>query len=84
MSTYEGQVTAAVTAGQDVLYQVTPTYSGRRTVPTGFSITAYGTNPDGTPGLQIDELVPNTLKGQNLGTFNNPNTGAEVPTGSMP
>ncbi|MGW7288159.1 golvesin C-terminal-like domain-containing protein [Streptomyces sp. NPDC054847] len=84
MSTYEGQVRAAVEGGQHVLYTVTPEYSGSRTVPTGFRISAYGTNPDGSMGLQINTFIPNTLKtGQNLGTFNDPRTGSPVPTGPM-
>ncbi|MFF0558225.1 DNRLRE domain-containing protein [Streptomyces sp. NPDC004266] len=84
MQNYEQQVYDAVQAGQDVLYSVTPTYSGPRTVPTGFTLTAYGTNPDGTPGIQINTFIPNTLQGQNLGMYNDQNTGNPVPTGSMP
>ncbi len=84
MQNYEDQVAKAVNGGQDVLYSVTPTYSGSRTVPTGFTITAYGTNSDGTPGLNIEKNVPNVLKGRNLGAFNDQNTGAPVPTGSIP
>nr|WP_319020246.1 DNRLRE domain-containing protein [Streptomyces peucetius] len=86
MSTYEARVRAAVDAGQHVLYTVTPEYSGSRTVPTGFHISAYGTNPDGSTGLRItDVFVPNTLKtGQNLGMLNAPGTGAPVPTGGTP
>ncbi|MFD0075021.1 DNRLRE domain-containing protein [Streptomyces sp. NPDC127166] len=83
MKNYENQVAEAVGAGQDVLYSVTPTYSGRRTVPLGFKITAYGTNPDGSAGIRIDTFVSNTLAGRNLGMFNDPNTGRQVPTGSM-
>ncbi|WP_426405359.1 DNRLRE domain-containing protein [Streptomyces sp. R-07] len=84
MQNYEQQVYDAIQAGQDVMYTVTPTYSGARTVPTGFTLTAYGQNPDGTPGIQINTYIPNTLKGQNLGMYNDQNTGAPVPTGSMP
>jgi hypothetical protein len=84
MRTYENQVRAAVDAGQEVHYTVTPVYAGNRTVPTSFHITAYGTNPDGTPGIQINDIIPNTLKGQNLGTFNDPNTGQPVRTAGMP
>jgi RHS repeat-associated protein len=84
MADYEQQVADAIAAGQEVMYSVTPSYTGNRTVPDGFTITAYGTNPDGTPGLDIDKFIPNTLKGRNLGTFNDPKTGAPVPTGSMP
>ncbi|MEU9879143.1 DNRLRE domain-containing protein [Streptomyces phaeochromogenes] len=84
MRTYEDQVRAAVEAGQDVLYTVTPMYGGNRTVPVGFQMSAYGTNPDGTPGIQIDDFIPNTLRGRNLGLFDDPNTGAPVPTGGTP
>lgn len=60
------------------------THRGRRTVPTGFRIDAYGTFEDGTPGLDIDGVfISNTLGGRNLGMFNDPNTGRQVPTGSM-
>ncbi|WP_420718500.1 DNA/RNA non-specific endonuclease [Streptomyces sp. H51] len=82
MQNYENQVRAAVDAGQAVYYQVTPTYSWRRTVPLGFRISAYGTNPDGSTGIQIDAFVSNTLAGRNLGMFNDPKTGQQVPTGS--
>ncbi|MCG5434582.1 hypothetical protein PSH25_002930 [Micromonospora sp. PSH25] len=51
--------------------------------PVGFHITANGTNPDGTSGIAIDDIVPNTYDGTNLGAFNDPNTGAPVPTGGM-
>ncbi|MFC8244081.1 DNA/RNA non-specific endonuclease [Streptomyces chartreusis] len=85
MKNYENQVRAAVDAGQAVYYQVTPTYSGRRTVPTGFRISAYGTNPDGSTGIKIDAFVSNTLLNRrNLGMFNDQNTGRQVPTGGMP
>lgn len=57
-------------------------YDANRTVPVGFHVTAYGTNPDGTAGIAIDDIVPNTYNGTNLGTFNDPNTGAPVPTGA--
>ncbi|MGW5472148.1 golvesin C-terminal-like domain-containing protein [Streptomyces chartreusis] len=85
MKNYENQVRAAVDAGQAVYYQVTPTYSGRRTVATGFRISAYGTNPDGSTGIQIDAFVSNTLLNRrNLGTFNDQDTGRQIPTGGMP
>jgi hypothetical protein len=84
MYAYEGQVRAAVLAGQEVEYSVTPRYAGDRTVPFGFLVTAYGTNPDGTPGIQINQHIPNTLKGQNLGLFVDPRTGAAAPTGATP
>ncbi|MGI5519790.1 DNRLRE domain-containing protein [Micromonospora sp. CA-259024] len=84
MAIYEGQVRRAVEVGkQTVHYTVTPLYDANRTVPVGFHITAYGTNPDGTPGIAIDDIVPNTYNGTNLGAFNDPNTGAPVPTGGM-
>ncbi|MDW5330745.1 DNRLRE domain-containing protein [Plantactinospora sp. KLBMP9567] len=82
MRMYEDQVRRAVETGkQTVHYAVTPLYDGNRTVPVGFHITAYGTNPDGTLGIAIDDIVPNTYNGTNLGAFNDPNTGAAVPTG---
>lgn len=84
MRMYEDQVRRAVETGkQTVHYTVTPLYDANRTVPVGFHITAYGTNPDGTPGIAIDDIIPNTYNGTNLGAFNDPNTGAPVPTGGM-
>ncbi|MFJ8072687.1 DNRLRE domain-containing protein [Streptomyces sp. NPDC096176] len=83
MAKYEADIAAAVQAGQDVYYSVTPRYSGRRTVPTGFAIYAQGTNPDGSAGISIDTFISNTLAGRNLGMFNDQNTGRQVPTGSM-
>jgi len=84
MYTYETQVRQAIEQGQDVYYQVIPQYSGDRTVPTGFTITAIGYRADGSIGLQINAYVPNDLAGRNLGTFNDPNTGQAVPHGAMP
>ncbi|MFF4172991.1 DNRLRE domain-containing protein [Streptomyces sp. NPDC001744] len=83
MAKYEADIAAAVQAGQDVYYSVTPRYSGRRTVPTGFAIHAQGTNPDGSAGISINTFISNTLAGRNLGMFNDPATGRQVPTGSM-
>nr|WP_315892984.1 DNRLRE domain-containing protein [Streptomyces sp. P9(2023)] len=83
MAKHEADIAAAVQAGQDVYYSVTPRYSGRRTVPTGFAIYAQGTNPDGSAGISIDTFISNTLAGRNLGTFDDPATGRQVPTGSM-
>jgi RHS repeat-associated protein len=83
MYNYETQVRQAIDEGQDVYYQVIPQYSGDRTVPTGFTITAIGYRADGSIGLQIEAYVPNDLFGRNLGEFNDPNTGQPVPTGAM-
>lgn len=83
MRTYENQVRSAVEAGQEVLYTVTPAYQGNRTVPSSFTITAYGTNPDGTPGITINTVIPNTLDGKNLGIVTD-KSGVAVPTGATP
>ncbi|MCZ4103019.1 DNA/RNA non-specific endonuclease, partial [Streptomyces sp. H39-C1] len=83
MKNYEDKVAAAVKAGQDVHYQVTPKYSGRRTVPIGFRMSAYGITPTGAPGIEINVFVSNTLAGRNLGMFNDQNTNRQIPTGSM-
>ncbi|MFG2358633.1 DNRLRE domain-containing protein [Streptomyces sp. NPDC048521] len=85
MYTVEKQVKAAINAGQDVMYSVTPVYQGSRTVPTSYKISAYGTYPDGTVGINLTNLVPvpNTLStGANLGTQSQ--NGTPVPTGSTP
>ncbi len=83
MYSYEKQVYDAVMSGQDVMYTVTPVYDGSRTVATGFQITAYGMYPDGTVGINLSTLIPNTLKtGDNLGSQTQ--NGSPVPTGSTP
>ncbi|MFY1577486.1 DNRLRE domain-containing protein [Verrucosispora sp. WMMD703] len=85
MAFYENQVKAAVDSGQNVRYSVVPHYSGSRTVPSYFRLTAVGTYADGAPGLSFDVAIDNELRtGQNLGTFNDPRTGQPVPTGGMP
>lgn len=83
MKRYENEVRAAVKAEQDVFYQVIPTYSGRRTVPIGFKMFAYGTKPDRSEGIRIEAFVSNTLAGRNLGMFNDQNSNRQIPTGSM-
>ncbi|MGA4974750.1 DNA/RNA non-specific endonuclease [Streptomyces cinereoruber] len=83
MAKHETDIAAAAQAGQDVYYSVTPRYSGRRTVPTGFAIHAQGTNLDGSAGISISTFIPSPLAGRNLGMFNDPATGRQVPTGSM-
>ncbi|MFI0977156.1 DNA/RNA non-specific endonuclease [Streptomyces sp. NPDC021093] len=81
MTTYENQIRDAVGGGEEVEYRVTPRYSGRRTVPTGFAMVANGTKPDGTPDIRINVFVSNSLKNRNLGMFNDPRTGRQIPTG---
>ncbi|MER5619187.1 DNA/RNA non-specific endonuclease, partial [Streptomyces sp. NPDC002215] len=62
MTTYEAKVKEAVTKGNQVVYyQVTPIYSGDRTVPYKFVMTARGITADGLPGLKMDEEIPNTM-----------------------
>ncbi|MFJ6015172.1 tectonin domain-containing protein, partial [Streptomyces sp. NPDC092952] len=62
MSAYEAKVKEAATTGNQVVYyQVTPIYSGDRTVPYKFIMTARGITADGRPGLKIDEPIPNTM-----------------------
>ncbi|MFI1466138.1 hypothetical protein [Streptomyces wuyuanensis] len=85
MKSCEKQVTAAIEAGQSVYCKVTPRYSGRRKVPTGFRIDAYGAFENGAPGLEIDGVfISNALQGRNLGLFHDPKTGRQIPTGPMP
>ncbi len=82
MKKYERDVADAVRGGQDVFYRVTATYSGHRTVPIGFRISAYGITPGGGPGIEINVFVSNTLAGRNLGMFNDQHTNRQIPTGS--
>ncbi|WP_251063536.1 MULTISPECIES: DNRLRE domain-containing protein [unclassified Streptomyces] len=86
MAYYEQKVMDAVNAGLDVYYTVRPRYSGRRTVPTGFYMSAYGMDPE-TGALQrvVDPtFVSNDLMGRNLGSFVDHRTGQQVPVGATP
>ncbi|MET9146381.1 DNA/RNA non-specific endonuclease [Streptomyces sp. NPDC004042] len=85
MFSYESQVQAAVNAGQVVHYTVTPQYSGARTIPVSFEITARGTMPDGSPEIAFSQPVTNLLYSpragwKNLGTATDSRTGLPVPT----
>ncbi|KUN99693.1 DNA/RNA non-specific endonuclease [Streptomyces caeruleatus] len=60
MLTFETRVRNAVDAGQVVWYQVTPKYSGARTSPVTYEMTARGLTPEGGTGLVLDEVVPNS------------------------
>ncbi|MFJ5850821.1 DNA/RNA non-specific endonuclease [Streptomyces sp. NPDC092903] len=83
MIAYETQVKKAIGTDQDVLYSVTPVYQGNRTVPTGYQVWAYGTYPNGSAGISINDTVPNTLAtGDNLGTQSD--SSGPVPLGSTP
>jgi hypothetical protein len=83
MYQYEKQVRRAISDDQDVLYSVTPDYQGSRTVPAGYRIWAYGTHPDGSAGITIGVIIPNTLAGgANLGTQSD--SSGPVPSGSTP
>ncbi|MEU1185312.1 DNA/RNA non-specific endonuclease [Streptomyces sp. NPDC005820] len=89
MFSYESQVKDAVDHGQVVHYKVTPQYSGARTVPVSFDITARGTMPDGSPGIAFSLTVPNSVhsprKGwKNYGMVIDSRSGLPVPTGSLP
>ncbi|MFE2032040.1 DNRLRE domain-containing protein [Streptomyces scopuliridis] len=84
MRAYESLVYTAVMAGQDVMYTVSPRYDGGRTVPTGYDMSAYGVNPDGSVGINFQVFIPNELStGDNLGTQMD-SGGAPTPTGSTP
>jgi hypothetical protein len=88
MVTVENQVRGAIEAHQVVLYEVVPQYSGDRTVPVAFDITAVGWGPGGTPGIQIDEVVPNSIYSerngwQNLG-LRSDSSGNPAPVGATP
>ncbi|MGW1884250.1 golvesin C-terminal-like domain-containing protein [Streptomyces sp. NPDC001970] len=83
MRAYESMVYTAVMAGQDVMYTVSPRYEGSRTVPSGYDMSAYGVNPDGSVGINFQVFIPNELStGDNLGTQSS--GGAPTPTGSTP
>lgn len=89
MAALEGRVKTAVDSGQVVRYQVTPVYSGPRTVPVKLEISAVGMYPDGRPGgilvkraLENKLFQPQTQKWHNLGLW--VMNGRAVPTGSTP
>lgn len=89
MKALEDKVKAAVDAGQVVRYQVTPVYSGPRTVPVKLEISAVGMYPDGRPGgvlikraLENKLFQPQTQKWHNLGLW--VMNGKAVPTGNTP
>ncbi|KAK1181995.1 DNA/RNA non-specific endonuclease, partial [Streptomyces sp. NBS 14/10] len=75
MTTFEDKVKKAIDGDQIVRYQVTPQYSGPRTVPVSYEMTALGITADGKPGLVLDEVVPNMIYSNkykyyvNLGLF---------------
>ncbi|WP_330321403.1 DNA/RNA non-specific endonuclease (plasmid) [Streptomyces clavifer] len=89
MAALEGRVKTAVDGGQVVRYQVTPVYSGPRTVPVKLEISAIGMYPDGRPGgllvkraLENKLFQPQTQIWHNLGLW--VMNGKAVPTGSTP
>ncbi|MFE6417422.1 LamG-like jellyroll fold domain-containing protein [Streptomyces rochei] len=89
MFSYESQVKEAVKNGQVVHYTVTPKYSGARTVPVSFEISARGIMPDGSTGIAFSQPVPNSVysprKGwRNMGTVTDSRSGLPVPTGPLP
>lgn len=84
MLDWENQVKSVIRDGDaQVKYSVTPEYSGSRTVPTDYLVTAYGAYPDGALAIAFTTIVPNILlTGENLGTQTD--SGQPVPTGSTP
>ncbi|MEU4211514.1 LamG-like jellyroll fold domain-containing protein [Streptomyces sp. NPDC026206] len=87
MRRYEEQVKSAIDGGQVVRYQVTPKYSGDRTVPVSFEMSAQGTNADGSPGIEFDEVIPNSLYSPKFRQWRNLGTvtygGSPQPTGGQ-
>ncbi|HUQ59975.1 RHS repeat-associated core domain-containing protein [Lentzea sp.] len=90
MRAFESQVASAVRGGQVVYYKVIPKYSGNRTIPVSFEMTAEGVYRDGRPGgINKHEVVPNFLYNPqgsgpglvNLGLLQDGN-GQPAPTGS--
>ncbi|MFF4155496.1 LamG-like jellyroll fold domain-containing protein [Streptomyces sp. NPDC001678] len=85
MRKYEVEVKSAIDDGQAVRYQVKPKYSGDRTVPVSFEMSADGVYGDGRPGVKFDVVVPNSLysprfdQWRNLGTVTH--QGVPQPTG---
>jgi RHS repeat-associated protein len=62
MRKFEVKAINAVGKGQVVYYKVIPQYSGDRTIPVAFEMTAEGVYKDGRPGgINLHEVVPNFL-----------------------
>jgi len=64
MSGMEGQVRTAVESGQQVNYWVKPIYrrNNKSAIPDMMRITAIGRYGDGTPGINMDNCLLNTMK----------------------
>ncbi|MEV6247177.1 DNRLRE domain-containing protein [Streptomyces sp. NPDC051742] len=90
MRYFERQVKKYAGDGYTVLYKVTPMYSGTRTVPFRYDMSAELWDKDGKPaGTLFNDLVMNDLDKSMGGSFNlglqyDFTTGREVPTGGMP
>ncbi|WP_406354787.1 LamG-like jellyroll fold domain-containing protein [Streptomyces sp. NBC_00658] len=84
---FERQVKAAIDGGQTVHYQVTPVYSGARTVPVAYEMTAWGT-VNGKPGLMLEDVVPNMMYSNKFGYWRNiglaSSKGTPVPLAGTP
>ncbi len=84
MVQFENQVLAQVQARHTVAYTVTPDYSGRRTVPRGFTMSATswdaGGNYVGTTSRYVPNLMNTPSGWKNLGTVVDSRTGLDVPT----
>ncbi|GGX81985.1 hypothetical protein GCM10010515_57050 [Streptomyces fructofermentans] len=70
MRYFEEQVVAAIGLGQRVRYTVTPQYRGPRTVPVTFEMKASGVTKYGTPGINLYEVVPNSVYSEKYGWRN--------------
>ncbi|MEU3791755.1 LamG-like jellyroll fold domain-containing protein [Streptomyces fructofermentans] len=70
MRHFENQVDAAIKSGQRVRYTVTPQYRGPRTVPVSFEMKASGVTKYGTPGINLYEVVPNSVYSEKYGWRN--------------
>ncbi len=57
MAKIEGEVSDAIADKQIVRYTVTPHYAGNRTVPYEFVMSAHGVYPDGTRGIDTEDVV---------------------------
>ncbi|MGW7287761.1 LamG-like jellyroll fold domain-containing protein [Streptomyces sp. NPDC054847] len=84
---FEAQVREAVNEGQVVMYTVNPRYDGPRTVPVSFEMRARGVHPDGSLGINFDEVVPNSLKSKRFNQWRNlgvvTHNGVPQPVGGM-
>ncbi|MER6016794.1 hypothetical protein [Streptomyces anulatus] len=74
--------------GWGVRYSAEPVNSGPRTVPMAFRMKAYGVNPDGSQGIQVNRAISNSLYRKKFNQWRNigvvTQQGVAAPTAGTP